>query len=455
MRLDVENEMASRVRGGLGVNGASALGRRRPNWWPGLFPSHMKYSQTGARAFCPLTGFERAKRAGCPRAGLAGAKCLGGRRLVLLLAAAVVLAASGAIRAASAAPDPRSAFISFTEFSRFTRSPGARTNEVILLSPEITAPIAWDELVLSWNVPPGVYLKAEARALYPERATRYYTLGQWSDDPARFPRRSVPGQRDADGEVRMDTLALNHAARRVQLRLTVGGAAEPSGLKFLGVSFCNTAAPIRKLAPNRAAWGKVLPVPERRQGEYEGGGGWCSPTSLSMVLAYWGERLQRPELNYTVPETARAIADGPRADTGNWPFNTAFAGRHPGLRAYVTRLGDIAEMEDWIAAGIPVILSVSSYLTRSPASGPDYGHLIVCVGFTDTGDVVANNPGVSVRKNVRARQVYAREQVVRNWARSKNTVYLIYPETAAIPANRLGHWDDGSAAAGAVEGKGQ
>jgi len=70
MRLDVENEMASRVRGGLGVNGASALGRRRPNWWSGFFPSRMNYSQIGARAFCPLTGFERAKRAGCPRSGL-------------------------------------------------------------------------------------------------------------------------------------------------------------------------------------------------------------------------------------------------------------------------------------------------------------------------------------------------------------------------------------------------
>ena len=60
MRLDVENEMASRVRGGLGVNGASALGRRRPNWWSGFFPSRMNYSQIGARAFCPRSGLGRA-----------------------------------------------------------------------------------------------------------------------------------------------------------------------------------------------------------------------------------------------------------------------------------------------------------------------------------------------------------------------------------------------------------
>jgi len=76
-------------------------------------------------------------------------------------------------------------------------------------------------------------------------------------------------------------------------------------------------------------------------------------------------------------------------------------------------------------------------------SGTDNGHLIGCVGFTDKGDVVTNDPGVSVRRNVRARRVYAREKVVNAWKRSKNTVYLIYPETAKVPANRLGHWDDG------------
>jgi len=75
----------------------------------------------------------------------------------------------------------------------------------------------------------------------------------------------------------------------------------------------------------------------------------------------------------------------------------------------------------------------------------------VVVGFTDKGDVVTNDPGVSVRRNVRARRVYAREKVVNAWKKSKNTVYLIYPETTKVPANRLGHWDSrvsGTAGAG-------
>ena len=343
------------------------------------------------------------------------------------------------------AGEKRCAFIGFTDFSTFSRSAGVSNGETVLLSPVIKAPIKWNELIVSWNVPLGVHLKAEARALYRQRATGYYTMGLWSDDPERFPRASVRRQRDADGAVRTDTLILSNATRAVQVRITLGGADASCPLKFLGLSFCNSAVPAPDEKPNRAAWGKVLDVPERRQAEYEGGGGWCSPTSLSMVLAYWSEQLHRPELNHSVPETAHAIADGERADTGNWPFNTAYAGQFPGMRAYVTRLGGIPELEDWIAAGVPVVISVSSYLASGRTSGPDNGHLIVCVGFTNTGDVVVNDPGVSVRRNVRARRVFARANVAKAWSKSKNAVYLIYPESAKVPANRLGHWYGGVA----------
>jgi hypothetical protein len=365
------------------------------------------------------------------------------RPFVLLLVMAGLLTVQGSTGTASAAEGKRCAFIGITNFSGFSKSAGALTNETIFTSPEVAAPIDWDELIVSWNVPPGVHLKVEARAIYPSHTTQYYTMGLWSDDTAQFPRESIRRQGDDDGSVKMDTLVLSNATRKVQLRITAGGAAEQAMLKFIGLSFCNTTVPAAALAPNRAAWGKVLEVPERRQGEYEGGGGWCSPTSLSMDLAYWSVQLHRPELDHTVPETAHAIADGVRDDTGNWPFNTAYAGHYPGMRAYVTRLGDVAELEDWIAAGIPVIISVSSYLTNDRTNGPDNGHLITCVGFTDNGDVVANNPGVSVRRNIRARQVYLRQKVVNAWKKSKNAVYLIYPESAKIPANRFGHWDDG------------
>jgi len=48
-------------------------------------------------------------------------------------------------------------------------------------------------------------------------------------------------------------------------------------------------------------------------------------------------------------------------------------------------MSDIAEIEDWIANVIPVGLSVSYDRLRGKGSGRS-GHLIVCVGFTETGD---------------------------------------------------------------------
>jgi hypothetical protein len=364
-----------------------------------------------------------------------------GFRVLWLLAAALP---SGC----AAASDTRDAagpagFIGLKDFSGFTTNAGTALGEAVLTSPEIKPPNAWDELVVSWNVPADVDLKVETRGIFPDHTTGFYTLGLWSDDPTRHPRASVNQQRDADGTVATDTLSLARRGAKVQLRITLGGpgAEGPAPVKFIGLSFYDTRAQSPSREPNRAAWGKTIPVPERRQADYEGGGGWCSPASLSMVLSHWGETLHRPGLDRPVPEVAAAIHDPTWGGTGNWPFNTAYAGGFPGLRAYVTRFDDLAEVEDWIVAGVPPILSVSSYLTNDRHGGPDNGHLIVCVGFTEQGDVVANDPGVSVRRGERARRVYPRARVLEAWKKSKNTVYLIYPDTLPLPKDRFGHWE--------------
>lgn len=338
----------------------------------------------------------------------------------------------------------RNCFIAFTNFDGFSK--GIATNKgewLVLTSPEIKVPIAWDELVASWNVTPGTALKTEARAVYPGTETKFYTMGIWSDDTSMCPRTSLSGQHDTNGSVLTDTLVLSKHGGKAQVRLTLSSTNhnDLSSLKYFALSFCNSAAAPKPGGTNHPDWGKVLDVPERRQGDYGDDTGWCSPTSVSMVMAYWSALLSRPELDHTVPETAAAIFDSDRRGTGNWPFNTAFAGSFPGMRAYVTRLDDISELEPWINAGIPPIISISSYLTNNRQSGPDNGHLIVCVGFTTEGDVITNNPGVSVKKGIPARQIYPRERVINAWKKSKNTVYLIYPESAKIPANVFGHWD--------------
>jgi hypothetical protein len=155
-----------------------------------------------------------------------------------------------------------------------------------------------------------------------------------------------------------------------------------------------------------------------------------------MIMTYWARQLSRPELDHDVPNIVNAIYDANWKGTGNWPFNTAYAGSYRGMRAYVTRMSDLAEVEDWIAAGIPVGLSVCSDRLHRKGPGPN-GHLIVCVGFTSNGDPVVNDPGTS--SNIR--RVYPRKDLIYAWSYSRNAVYLIYPEDSQIPKDRFGHWD--------------
>ncbi len=332
----------------------------------------------------------------------------------------------------------------FTRFSAFERSRGSGSLETVLTSPVITARINWDELVASWNVelPESGYMKVEARAVYPAGATKYYTLGLWSSgDTSKHPRQSISGQKDDYGDVATDTLKLKRATDRLQLRLTMGSEeVRKPKLKFLGVSLVDSQAAPPALAPNHLAWDKVLAVPERSQMNYTNGKVLCSPTTVSMIMAYWAEKLRRSDLDCDVPQIARAIYDSQWEGTGNWPFNTAFAGSFHGLRGYVARLTDLSELEDWIAAGVPVGLSLCYDRLRGKGPGPN-GHLVVCVGFTAEGDPVINDPGTS--RNIR--KIFPRKNLAYAWSYSHNAAYLIYPETVEIPKDRFGHWDSWTA----------
>ncbi len=332
-----------------------------------------------------------------------------------------------------------SRFISLKS-SEFSKSKSTN-NQTVLLSKDLNAFIEWNELVVSWNAkaPSNTFVKVEAAAIFRDHKSKFYTIANWSPDNSRFPRESLRDEKDQDGKVDTDTLILTKGAIGAQLRITLGGESkEKPELKFVGLSFCNTKIPTTSLPPNRAAWGKIISTPEKSQNAYPQEKGWCSPTSLSMVLNRWGDILDRPEMKLDVPEVAEMVYDSGWQATGNWPFNTAFAGSFKKMRSYVTRFSDMSELEDWIAAGIPVIISAPWYLLEDGRGNTGSGHLTVCVGFTETGDVVINDPGTRVGASVR--HVYKRQNVLNAWSKSHNTVYLVYPENAKLPKDRFHHW---------------
>jgi hypothetical protein len=330
-------------------------------------------------------------------------------------------------------------FVSFTSFNSFARETEPNSSETVFTSPFISTKIKFNEVVVSWNtcLPPDSSLTIEARAAASaEKTTKFYTLGCWSSNRGRYPRHSVADQKDGDGDVDTDTLALHWPADRLQVRLTIAGAPLPQPpVKFLGISLADTSVSFEPLPPLRRAWGKLILVPERTQMIYPGGNVLCSPTTVSMLLGYWAQTLQRPELDKPVPEIADAIYDSQWHGTGNWPFNMAYAGSFPRLRAYVARLSDIFELEAWIVRRIPLGLSVDYDRLRGKGPGPN-GHLVALVGFTKQGDPIINDPGTSQH----VRKVFPRQNLREAWACSRNTVYLVYPETAPLPTDRFGHW---------------
>jgi hypothetical protein len=295
----------------------------------------------------------------------------------------------------------------------------------------------WDEMVPSWNLQSPATITVQAALAEPGPDAKWYSFGSWTARPTG-PRASVKGQKDDLAEVQTDTLVLSAPRRKVWLRVELGWNGEGSvPFPFVSLSFRNTKASRVAEFPLKRVWGKVIEAPRKSQMSYEGGKVWCSPTCVSMMLAHWARALNRPEWDKDVPEIVGGVHDPLWPGTGNWPFNTAFAGSLRGMRAYVARLAAVTELEEWIEADFPVVVSVSSALLKGrPKKEPNDGHLVVLVGFDRAGDPVFNDPG----RSVEIRQTYNREHFERAWAASGNTVYLIYPAEKRPPDNRRGHW---------------
>ncbi|MBL9135698.1 MAG: C39 family peptidase [Verrucomicrobiales bacterium] len=342
----------------------------------------------------------------------------------------------------AAMPEAMPILIGFTNLQSWSRiTLPAPADSVMLVSPLIETRVPWNELVVSWNIEPAAEAGISVAAHLPgETSTNdLYRLGDWSaNGQSPLVRTSHRGQKGAHAEVKTDTLVLRHATQQVRLQLQLHGALvrDPTRLRLVTASFCNTALTRSARPARREVWGTTLDVPERSQVAYADGRAWCSPTSVSMILAWWSRQEHRPDLDRDVPEVAHAVHDPGWPGTGNWPFNMAYAGSFPGIRACAARLQDLRAVEDLIAVGIPVVLSVNAPALRGKPLTPDGGHLVICVGFTESGDVVANDPWARLEEGQRVRRVYPRANVERAWSHAHGLAYLVAPadQIRAFPA---------------------
>ncbi|HET8601672.1 MAG TPA: C39 family peptidase [Segeticoccus sp.] len=331
-------------------------------------------------------------------------------------------------------------------------------------SPMVTPGFDLSELIASWNAqtPGHTWVQVEMRGLADTGAmSKWYVMGRWAEnDPAAggaIHRTSVPRQGDDLGYVAIDTFVASggHSLSRYQLRVTLyrphGTRLSPT-VSLVGAMASRIDVPGHVPAsPLGGAEGITLDVPaysqEVHNGQYpqwDGGGeAWCSPTSTSMVLAYWRSGPKPEDYAWVDPayqdpwvdHAARNTYDYNYDGAGNWPFNAAYAGRF-GVEGFVTRLRSLTEAEQFIKHGIPLVVSVS--WKKGELDGAGYstgGHLMVIVGFTKDGDVVVNDPASHlIPSNDQVRTVYDREQFENTWIpHSGGVAYVIHPSDVALP----------------------
>ncbi|MEU9999677.1 peptidase C39 family protein [Streptomyces sp. NPDC050848] len=311
-------------------------------------------------------------------------------------------------------------------------------------SPVHTSTVPATEVIASWNAatPPGTWIQIELRGTYGDATTTpWYVMGRWASGDGDIRRTSVDDQSDGRSSIWTDTFAVDDPASGLrlaayQLRLTLhrtpGTRLTPTVWRIGAMA---SDIPDRfTVSASTPRVARELAVPRYSQNthvgqypEYDNGGeAWCSPTSSQMIVEFWGRRPSAEELAWVNPDfadpqvchAARFTYDHQYEGCGNWPFNAAYAATYPAMNAVVTRLRSLTDLETLIRAGIPAITSQS--FRKEELTGAGYGtsgHLMTVVGFTENGDVIANDPASP--SNEAVRRVYPRREWENIWLRTK------------------------------------
>jgi hypothetical protein len=255
----------------------------------------------------------------------------------------------------------------------------------------------------------------------------WYDLGTWGEAP-----QGEPGPaRDGLGVVDVDVFRSERLFDAVELRFHLRPAHDGDKPRVQRATLCvsNTTGNAELATrgarsaepPEPALWQRRLDVPFRSQRTEDPAiaGRICSPTSVSMVLAWYG--IERP----TAEVAARAY-DAQHDIYGGWA-RAVQAAFEQGLPGYVTRFSAWDGVRREIAAGRPVIVSLRA--REGELAGAPYestgGHLVVITGFDERGDVHVNDPATA--DPAKGVVTYSREDMERVWLDRGGVAYVLLP----------------------------
>lgn len=306
----------------------------------------------------------------------------------------------------------------------------------VYTSPIITSD-SIKNMVMSWNAdtPEGTAVSVEAQILLDEKWTPWLSWGRWSTTADSGSAKVANSKSTLDMDI--DTLSVKKGqatALRYRITLESKTAAQSPVVRLVAVTVRGSehkALPVNKHVSKADV---VLDVPQysQKQRDPKIASRICSPTSLSMILNYYGVQVIPEEAAWGVMDYAGDIF-------GNWPFNSAYAGSF-GLRSYVAYYNSLEDIRRDILAGRPVAASVRYKKSESVAENlpvlhnapieATNGHLVVVRGFVQKGGqeyVVVNDPAAYENRSVK--RLYLAKEFEAAWTK---VVYVVSKETDAI-----------------------
>ena len=290
----------------------------------------------------------------------------------------------------------------------------------------VTRPFALEpfvEVLPSWNVDvgDGGGFRVEGRfGTLTDDLGPWVTFGGWGAEPEAAVTATTWGPEDAPHRVAVDVLEAASPLSRLQLRVVSAGDA---AVRLEHLTFVTTAPPERAAGLDRSAPAPatdlVLDVPARSQ--RDGGAAIahriCSPTSVSMLLAFHGH-------SHATDAVAALLHDRTHDLYGNW--NRAVQGAFQlGCRGRLERMATWHDVERNLRAGHPFAISIRAEegeLTNAPYPRTS-GHLLVVCGLLADGGVAVRDPAASPPSEVP--RTYTRADLQRVWLERNGVAYVL------------------------------
>jgi hypothetical protein len=212
----------------------------------------------------------------------------------------------------------------------------------------------------------------------------------------------------------VDVFRAAPAVDAVRLRVRVRAAASARWIVSLSAA---DAAPPDLRPPDGAMARLDVPALSQLEADAALGPRICSPTSVAMVLGYWGRE--------TAPAALAAEVFHPALDIyGIWPAAVRAAAAR-GVAGYLLRFPDWSAARWCLERGIPIVASVryaAGELTGA-AVATTPGHLLVLVGL-DGDAVLVNDPAAPTAASVPRR--YRADELGNVWLARGGVGYVLF-----------------------------